>query len=43
MPKVFIGIDDTDNDTSIGTGRLARQLAGQCQVRGMSYVGVISI
>jgi len=40
MPRILIGIDDTDNDTSIGTGRLARQLAGQCQERGMPVTGV---
>ena len=40
MPRILIGIDDTDNDTSIGTGRLARQLATQCQERGMPVTGV---
>src|SRR3990172_7545257 len=40
MPRLLIGIDDTDNSTSTGTGRLARQLAGLCQEQGMQYVGV---
>ncbi len=40
MPRILIGIDDTDNDTSIGTGRLARQLAAECQERGMPVTGV---
>src|SRR5512135_1687537 len=40
MPRILIGIDDTDNDTSIGTGRLARQLAAECQERGMAVTGV---
>jgi hypothetical protein len=40
MPRILMGIDDTDNSTSIGTGRLARQLAGLCQERGLPCVGV---
>jgi tRNA(Ile2) C34 agmatinyltransferase TiaS len=40
MPRILIGVDDTDNDTSIGTGRLARQLAAECQARGMPAAGV---
>jgi len=40
MSRILVGIDDTDNDTSIGTGRLARQLAAECQERGMPVAGV---
>jgi hypothetical protein len=40
MPRILIGIDDTDNDASMGTGRLARQLATECQERGMPVAGV---
>jgi len=40
MPRILIGIDDTDNDASIGTGRLARQLADQCCQRGVPVAGV---
>ncbi len=40
MPRILIGVDDTDNDTSIGTGRLARQLAAECQERGLPVTGV---
>jgi hypothetical protein len=40
MPRVLIGIDDTDNDASPGTGRLARQLADECRTRGMQPAGV---
>lgn len=36
MAVILIGIDDTDNDTSPGTGRLARDLAAECRQRGMS-------
>jgi hypothetical protein len=40
MARFLIGIDDTDNDTSIGTGRLARQFADLCRRQGLSCVGV---
>jgi len=40
MKMVFIGIDDTDNQTSMGTGRLARLLAAECEQRGMKLRGV---
>ena len=40
MAIIFIGIDDTDNQTSIGTGRLARLLAAECARRGMKLRGV---
>jgi hypothetical protein len=40
MAIVFIGIDDTDNQTSMGTGRLARLLAAECARRGMKLRGV---
>jgi hypothetical protein len=37
---ILIGIDDTDNATSPGTGRLARDLSGECQARRMRPLGV---
>ena len=40
MTTVLIGIDDTDNDTSRGTGWLARQLLAECVRRGHRPVGV---
>jgi hypothetical protein len=40
MSILFIGIDDTDNETSMGTGRLARLLAAECSQRGMNLLGV---
>lgn len=40
MARILIGIDDTDNDASRGTGWLARQLAELCGKRGMPVVGV---
>lgn len=40
MPRILIGVDDTDNDASPGTGRLARQLAGECRARGLQWRGV---
>lgn len=40
MRRILIGIDDTDNQTSPGTGRLARQLADECRARGMQVAGV---
>ena len=40
MKQILIGIDDTDNATSKGTGHLARQLAAECQRRGMKVLGV---
>lgn len=40
MTTVLIGIDDTDNDTSPGTGRLARDLAKVCGERGLSLLSV---
>ncbi|MHC4352675.1 MAG: hypothetical protein ACYTE3_14115 [Planctomycetota bacterium] len=36
----LIGIDDTDNPTSPGTGRLARMLSDECARRGLSPFGV---
>jgi len=39
--EVFlIGIDDTDNPTSPGTGRLARRLSDECARRGLRPLGV---
>ncbi|MEA3227180.1 MAG: hypothetical protein U9Q07_14620, partial [Planctomycetota bacterium] len=35
-----IGIDDTDNETSPGTGRLARKLLAECARRGLNPLGV---
>ena len=40
MPAVLIGIDDTDNATSPGTGRLARNLCRELTDRGMRSLGV---
>ena len=40
MTRILIGIDDTDNETSRGTGYLARQLCRECQERGMRSIGV---
>jgi hypothetical protein len=40
MATVFIGVDDTDNHTSEGTGRLARRLAGEFAERGIPSLGV---
>jgi len=40
MTTILIGIDDTDNETSIGTGRLARLLSEECEHRGMRPLGV---
>jgi len=40
MVLILIGIDDTDNNASPGTGRLARLLSGECEKRGMQPLGV---
>lgn len=40
MTTVLIGIDDTDNETSRGTGHLARKLLQQCLERNMNSLGV---
>lgn len=40
MRTILIGIDDTDNPTSPGTGSLARQAANLCQDQGMQLQGV---
>jgi hypothetical protein len=40
MRRILIGIDDTDNETSPGTGRLARQLADECRFAGLRPAGV---
>jgi tRNA(Ile2) C34 agmatinyltransferase TiaS len=40
MSRVFIGIDDTDNDTSPGTGQLARWLAREIERRGARVLGI---
>lgn len=40
MATFLIGIDDTDNDTSPGTGRLARELMAECTRRGLTCLGV---
>ncbi len=40
MPTVLIGIDDTDNDTSPGTGQLARRLAREIEQRGGKTLGI---
>ena len=37
---VLIGLDDTDNRDSRGTGYLARQLSAECAARGMRPLGV---
>ena len=40
MRTILIGIDDTDNPSSIGTGRLARNLCAELRERGMKTSGV---
>jgi hypothetical protein len=40
MATILIGLDDTDNDTSPGTGRLARDLSAACAGRGLRPLGV---
>ncbi|KPL24527.1 MAG: hypothetical protein AMJ75_03555 [Phycisphaerae bacterium SM1_79] len=40
MTTILIGIDDTDNAHSRGTGRLARLLSAECERRGMRPLGV---
>ncbi len=40
MATILIGLDDTDNATSPGTGDLARRLAAECMGRGMPLVSV---
>lgn len=40
MQKILIGIDDTDNPTSRGTGYLARQLLAECSRRGHKPISV---
>ena len=40
MKILLIGLDDTDNETSPGTGWLARQLARECKARGLEPVGI---
>lgn len=40
MTVVLIGLDDTDNETSPGTGWLARQLAAECERRGVIPLGI---
>jgi len=40
MTTLLIGIDDTDNQESRGTGHLARQLSAECVRRGMAALGV---
>ncbi|KPK74876.1 MAG: hypothetical protein AMJ79_12975, partial [Phycisphaerae bacterium SM23_30] len=40
MATILIGIDDTDNAASRGTGFLARQLFRQCQNRQLRPLGV---
>jgi len=40
MTTFLIGIDDTDNETSPGTGRLARRLLQECAGRGLNPLGV---
>jgi len=40
MATIFIGMDDTDNESSPGTGRLARRLCAECIKRGMQTLGV---
>ena len=37
---ILIGLDDTDNATSPGTGNLARRLCGELVRRGMVSLGV---
>jgi hypothetical protein len=38
--EILIGIDDTDNLTSPGTGRLARDLCGELVKKGLKSLGV---
>jgi hypothetical protein len=40
MAELLIGIDDTDNPTSIGTGHLARRLSAELQQTGAGELGV---
>ncbi len=40
MAIILIGIDDTDNETSRGTGRLARRLAAEIEQRGAKPLGI---
>ena len=40
MAIVLIGIDDTDNLTSPGTGQIARRLIAECVRRGGRHLGV---
>jgi hypothetical protein len=40
MAIVLIGIDDTDNETSPGTGQLARRLAQEIEQRGAKPLGI---
>jgi hypothetical protein len=40
MAIVLIGIDDTDNETSPGTGQLARRLAAKTEQRGAKLLGI---
>jgi hypothetical protein len=40
MREILIGIDDTDNPTSPGTGRLARNLCQELVKRGLKSLGV---
>ncbi|MHC5060094.1 MAG: hypothetical protein ACYTFK_03295 [Planctomycetota bacterium] len=40
MKKILIGIDDTDNPTSPGTGRLARDLNAELTKKGLKTLGV---
>ena len=40
MDTIFIGLDDTDNDTSPGTGHMARTLLADCVSRGMRAVSI---
>ena len=38
--RILIGVDDTDNETSRGTGWLARQLSAECCTRGLKPISV---
>jgi tRNA(Ile2) C34 agmatinyltransferase TiaS len=40
MATFLIGIDDTDNDISPGTGQLARRLAAEIEQRGATLLGI---
>ena len=40
MAIVLIGIDDTDNETSPGTGQLARRLGQEIEQRGAKLLGI---